>query len=101
MLNDFYQWNFGVTSTESDTSNLFSPQYTYTDTGHYNVTLIATNNLGCIDTVKQVIWVKPDYVFFAPNAFTPNGDGHNDHFTIFYIHRFEGQELGVHDAPAF
>ena len=54
--------------------------YTYEDTGHYTVTLIVMNTYGCVDSTKQIVYVAPDYIFFAPNAFTPDGDGLNDKF---------------------
>lgn len=42
-----YIWNFGNGQTSTDPS----PFYTYTSGGNYQVTLIATNNFGCSDTL--------------------------------------------------
>ena len=42
-----YQWNFG----DGNTSTQPSPTHTYTSNGSYTVTLIATNNAGCKDTL--------------------------------------------------
>ena len=33
-----------------------------------------------MDTIFRVIVVEDEYILFAPNAFTPNGDGYNDYF---------------------
>ncbi len=42
-----YQWNYG----NNDTSTIANPDYTYTIPGSYTPVLIATNNLGCSDTL--------------------------------------------------
>ena len=42
--------------------------------------MIVKNQFGCADTIKHIIEVKDDFVFYAPNAFTPNNDGVNDVF---------------------
>jgi gliding motility-associated-like protein len=47
-------WDFGDPTTLSDTSLLFSPSYTYPDTGDYNVTLIVNKGLICADTATSV-----------------------------------------------
>src|SRR5258706_456356 len=56
-----YHWDFGDLSTNADTSNLFSPSYTYPDTGWYNVTLIAYSsvNTACNDTSHANVHVRP------------------------------------------
>lgn len=54
-----YHWDFGVPGIAGDTSNLFSPSYTFPDTGKYVVTLIANPNKPCSDTLKQTIYVYP------------------------------------------
>lgn len=46
-----YYWDFGVPGTESDTSNLVQPVYTYTSTGTYTVQLIVEGEFcGSLDS---------------------------------------------------
>ena len=76
-----WAWDFGVPYFGSDTSTTQNPVYTYADSGSYNVQLIVTNNYGCADTISQPVYIIPEYVLYAPNAFTPfNHDGLNDTF---------------------
>lgn len=72
-----YFWNFG----DGQTSTLINPEHTYADSGYYNVMLIVTNEFGCTDTAFEFIYAYPDFRFFIPNTFTPNGDALNDVFT--------------------
>jgi gliding motility-associated-like protein len=51
-VNNF--WDFGDTTTLADTSRLFSPSYTYPDTGSYRVTLIVNNGQACGDTTTAL-----------------------------------------------
>lgn len=53
---------------------------TYDNEGIYPVKLTAINHYGCIDSITKVLTVKPDFTFYAPNAFTPNGDTRNELF---------------------
>lgn len=49
----------------------------------YQVTLVAHNfEHGCLDTAIQVITVPAIFVCFAPNSFTPGGDGFNETFFV-------------------
>ena len=75
-----WAWNFDYPSGGlMDT--LQNPVYSYPDSGSYTVQLIVTNASGCADTAYNNLEVVPEYVLYAPSAFTPyNHDGLNDVF---------------------
>jgi gliding motility-associated-like protein len=65
-----------------DTSyvGLGSLNYTFPDSGWYNITLIVTNANGCMDTIDYAIYVEGIPEYEMPNVFTPNGDELNERF---------------------
>lgn len=69
-------WDFG----DGNTSTQQNPIHTYENEGTYTVMLIAYNVNGCNDTTYQTVIVNPEFTFYIPNAFTPDGDGINDTF---------------------
>jgi len=71
-----WQWNFDDVTG----SNEQNPTHFFYIQGAYQVMLIATNAMGCVDTVFHEIIVNDDFLFYAPNAFTPDGDSNNDQF---------------------
>ena len=77
----YWFWTFD--DLTDDTSLLKNPVHTYKEVGCYNVKLIVKSNLGCVDSTTTEICVNQEFEFYAPNSFTPNGDGINDVFTLF------------------
>ena len=83
-----YEWTIGgfgsaqPPAVEPPTSADEAPVFTFQDTGVYEITLIASNALGCTDTAKQTIHVLEELQVVIPNVFTPNNDGINDWFGI-------------------
>lgn len=51
-----YTWHF----TPQDSSALAIPEFTFTDTGTYTVQLVATNVMGCTDSIAHTLYVKPN-----------------------------------------
>ncbi|MHB8258662.1 MAG: PKD domain-containing protein [Bacteroidia bacterium] len=85
---------FGVEYNIGDTYNTgsnivynnttFAHPYNYSDPADvaqtYNVTQWVINSYGCTDSITKPVVIQPIFTFYAPNCFTPNGDGKNDGF---------------------
>ncbi|MFO0357653.1 MAG: PKD domain-containing protein [Sphingobacteriaceae bacterium] len=58
---NYYHWNFGDLTTQADTSNQYTPTYTYPNYGTYTVSLTVYNTAYgfCKDSSKKVINVHP------------------------------------------
>jgi gliding motility-associated-like protein len=101
-----YTWAFG----DGDGSFLVNPIHTYTQPGSYEITLIATNQEGCIDSITKWIEIAPERFIYLPNSFTPDGDGLNEYFygrfiglmsARFYIFNRWGEEIFFSDQLNF
>jgi large repetitive protein len=84
-----YIWNFDDGSSTTDVTD---PSHGFVAPGTYAVSLIATNSIGCSDTVSYDFVVNSTGSA-APTGFTPNGDGLNDYFYI--LGNFTSYELRV------
>lgn len=74
-----WHWDFGDGS--SDTVQT-PPTHTYIteNGGEFMVELYVENQFGCFDSVEHPVKIIPDWTFYIPNTFTPNGDGIDDGF---------------------
>jgi gliding motility-associated-like protein len=78
-----YTWDFG---DGSPNSFLVNPAHIYTVPGDYLITLIATDEKGCVDSISKWIRVIPERFIYIPNSFTPDNDECNE----FFFGRFIG-----------
>jgi gliding motility-associated-like protein len=73
------EWDFGdggTNTTEAD------PRHTYGAPGNYMVVMYTETEFGCWDRDTLEIGIVEDIKIFVPNAFTPDGDGLNDCFSV-------------------
>ncbi|RKX19309.1 MAG: hypothetical protein DRP35_07930, partial [Candidatus Zixiibacteriota bacterium] len=73
-----FVWDFG----DEDSSSIESPIHQYDNymVEGYMVILTVENQYGCSDTAQKYLDVLDFFTFWAPTAFSPNGDYHNDIF---------------------
>ena len=88
-----YIWYVGSDSVaQGPTTN-----YTFQDTGRFNIGMVVIDANGCADTVWQEIYIAPDYSLFAPNAFTPNEDGTNDVWALQNLESFPDAVVKIYN----
>jgi len=89
---DAYEWNFG----DGYNAIGFNAQHQYQSLGSYRVTLLTSNQYGCIDSTSVHIVVFDEVTVYIPNSFTPNQDGVNDLFIpIFSSVSETGYQLSI------
>ena len=78
-LDDNWHWDFGDGFFNT---NEFTT-HAYDIYGKYTVTLIASTNYNCADTISKDIYVKSSPLYWFPNVFTPGStNGVNDYFGL-------------------
>jgi gliding motility-associated-like protein len=77
---DSLYWHFG--DGDSTEYSAHSIRHTYDGIGEFEIFLMGSNTFGCRDTAYKTITVRDFFSFYAPTAFTPNHDGHNDCFSV-------------------
>ncbi|RYZ99110.1 MAG: T9SS type B sorting domain-containing protein [Sphingobacteriaceae bacterium] len=61
-------------------NNKYVSEYTFTEGGDKEVTLVVKNKAGCIDSITYKFFIDDEAYIFVPTAFTPDGDNVNDFF---------------------
>jgi gliding motility-associated-like protein len=78
-INNIVNWDWVAPGSSQGVSSLENPTLNYPDgeTGEYMIYLTVTDDLGCTDTTSVKVIVLSDVLAYIPNAFTPDGDEHN------------------------
>ena len=74
-----WSWDFGGADGEDSLAN---PLVSFPDIACYTLRQEVSNDFGCSDTATAEVCMENEYALFAPNAFTPNGDGFNEVFGV-------------------
>jgi gliding motility-associated-like protein len=67
------EWLYTVEDREVDVPDF---EHVFSDAGNFVIKQWVTTEHGCMDSTTRVVVVS-DHLFFAPNAFTPDGDEWN------------------------
>lgn len=107
MENVTYEWDFGDGTILQD---VLHPNHTYQEPGTYTVLLTAIDADGCKYTTWRMIVIPEEVYIYIPNAFTPDGNEHNNSFeaTVTGIYELEirifnrwGEQFFVSSDPHF
>jgi len=107
-LVDQWLWDFG----DGQQYNHPHPGHQYQTEGFYNIKLTIVDTNGCRNTIVKPKWIEIRKMVnvVVPNAFSPNGDGVNDFFSLAYklIDQFQiviydrwGNEVYTSNDPNF
>lgn len=79
-------WDWSAPDATPAYSSTQNPVFSFPEglEGAYPIQLVVTTEEGCTDTVVNILNVTTDIIFYAPNAFTPDGDEHNQTWK-FYV----------------
>jgi len=84
---ELYDWSFG----DNMSSSLDSPIHIYPEIAglSYEVKLIVTDSIGCIDSSSTQVTIFDVLIYYIPNAFTPDGDTYNETFQPVFTSGFD------------
>ena len=81
-----YTWDFG----DGASSTEINPEHNFTDNSNgHTITLVAASTKGCTSTYQISIDFNEVLIYYIPNTFTPDGDGHNQTFKPVFTSGFD------------
>ena len=91
-----FEWDFN--NDGSIDSYEFEPLHTYDAEGDFTVVLNAYDDLGCRNSYNAIVNVYATLFFYAPDVFTPDGNGINELFNVSVVgHKEDEFELLIFD----
>lgn len=75
---DVVSWTYHFGDGQS--ASFSSGSHLYSVWRDYEIIQIVRNAFGCSDSTVRNVTVSPDAMIYIPNAFTPDGNGHNEIF---------------------
>ncbi len=86
-----WHWDFG----DQLESFLINPVHEYLNAGGYRVQLEVLGEGNCMDTISRNIEIENAVQLYVPNVFSPNLDGVNDHFAVYFAGEMYQYELTI------
>jgi len=71
-----WQYSFG----DGSGSSYSSDEHIYQEYGDYKATQLVTNSFNCTDTISHIVKILPEFRFWVPNTFSPDGNSLNENF---------------------
>jgi gliding motility-associated-like protein len=71
-----WEYHFG----DGTTATFSSGVHQYATWDEFQIVQIVENTFGCADTASRTFRVNEEALIYIPNAFTPDGNGHNEGF---------------------
>ncbi|MGV3609491.1 MAG: gliding motility-associated C-terminal domain-containing protein [Fluviicola sp.] len=80
------KWTWDSPGSDPNNSTYQNPTFHFPEgvVATYTIQLAVETPEGCVDTVERILTVNSDIIFYAPNAFTPDGDEFNQTWK-FYV----------------
>ncbi len=88
LFSTVYEWDFG---DDSPLSAADDPNHLYPEEvgGDYLVTLTATNDANCTNTIQRVVTIDEVLIYYVPNTFTPGQANINNDFKPVFFSGFD------------
>jgi gliding motility-associated-like protein len=85
-----YFWTFD----DLGNSSVENPQFEFNASNEttYNICLVATSDMGCVDSICHPVTIYEELIFYVPNVFTPDHDDFNEAFTPVFTSGYDAYD---------